>query len=31
MVLEWMRRNNDDFAGQLKEWLYKEGPITGGH
>tara|TARA_R110000787_G_scaffold285173_2_gene400126 strand:- start:88866 stop:89156 length:291 start_codon:yes stop_codon:yes gene_type:complete len=31
MVLEWMRRNNEDFAGQLKEWLYKEGPITGGH
>ena len=31
MVLEWMRRNNDDFAGQPKEWLYKEGPITGGH
>ncbi len=31
MVLEWLRRNNEDFAKQCKEWLYKEGPITSGH
>ena len=28
MVLEWMRRNNDDFAGMLKEYLYTEGEIA---
>lgn len=31
MVLEWLRRNNDDFAKQCKEWLYKEGPIISRH
>ncbi len=28
MVLEWMRRNNEDFAGMLKEYLYTEGDIA---
>lgn len=28
MVLEWMRRNSDDFAGMLKEYLYTEGEIA---
>lgn len=28
MVLEWMRRNNDDFAGMLKEYLYRDGDIA---
>jgi len=28
MVLEWLRRNNDDFAGHLKEFLYSEGEIA---
>ncbi|SMF75448.1 hypothetical protein SAMN06265365_12944 [Tistlia consotensis] len=28
MVLEWMRRNSDDFAGMLKEYLYRDGPIA---
>ena len=27
MVIEWMRRNNDDFAGMLKEFVYKDGDI----
>lgn len=31
MVLEWMRRNNADFAGMLKEYLYKEGEIADHH
>ena len=31
MVLEWLRRNNTDFAKQCDDWLYKEGPITSGH
>ena len=25
MVIEWIRRNNDDFAGHLKEFLFKDG------
>ena len=29
MVLEWMRRNDDEVAEQLKEYLFKEGSITG--
>jgi uncharacterized protein len=29
MVLEWMRRNDDDFAGQLDEYLHRDGPIVG--
>lgn len=28
MVIEWLRRNNDDFAGFLKEFLYSEGDIA---
>jgi len=31
MVLEWIRRNNDDFAKELKENLFSEGPIAGHH
>lgn len=31
MVLEWIRRNNPDFAHELKDNLFKEGPITGHH
>ncbi|WP_416896948.1 MAG: ferritin [Minwuia sp.] len=29
MVIEWMRRNNDDFAGMLKEFVYTDGDIAG--
>src|ERR1051326_7388519 len=28
MVLEWIRRNNSDFAGHLKTYLFTEAPIT---
>lgn len=28
MVLEWIRRNNERFAEQLGEYLYREGPIV---
>jgi hypothetical protein len=28
MVLEWMRRNDKDFEGMLKEFLYTEGDIA---
>lgn len=28
MVLEWMRRNNEDFAGMLKDYLYTDGEIA---
>lgn len=31
MVLEWIRRNNDRFAAQLDEYLYRDGPIVGDH
>jgi len=31
MVLEWIRRNNADFAGQLKSNLFTEGRIAGDH
>jgi len=31
MVLEWIRRNNDDFAKELKENLFSEGEIAGHH
>jgi hypothetical protein len=31
MVLEWIRRNNEDFAHELKDNLFKEGPISGHH
>jgi ferritin-like protein len=29
MVLEWIRRNNADFAGHLKTYLFTKTPITG--
>ena len=29
MVLEWIRRNDKDTNEQLKEYLFKEGSITG--
>lgn len=28
MVLEWIRRNNPDFAGYLRTYLFTEAPIT---
>lgn len=28
MVIEWIRRNNDDFAGMLAEYVNREGPIV---
>ena len=31
MVLEWIRRNDPDFAHELKDNLFKEGPIAGHH
>ncbi|MDX1581333.1 MAG: ferritin [Alphaproteobacteria bacterium] len=31
MVLEWLRRNNKDFAGQLDDYLYKDGDIAHHH
>jgi hypothetical protein len=31
MVLEWIRRNDEDFAHELKDNLFKEGPISGQH
>ena len=31
MVLEWIRRNDKDFAKELDETLYKDGPIAGQH
>ena len=31
MVLEWIRRNNEDFAGELEDNLFKDGPIAGHH
>jgi len=29
MVLEWMRRNDDEVAEQLKEYLFTKGSIAG--
>ena len=29
MVLEWIRRNNGDFAGHLQTYLFTEAPIVG--
>jgi uncharacterized protein len=29
MLLEWLRRNDDAFAKELKAYLFKDGPITG--
>lgn len=31
MVLEWIRRNDKDFAKELEENLFKDGPIAGQH
>jgi hypothetical protein len=31
MALEWIRRNDEDFAGELKDNLFKDGPIAGHH
>ncbi len=31
MVLEWIRRNDKDFAKELEENLFKDGPIAGHH
>ncbi len=31
MVLEWIRRNNEDFAREMGEILFKDGAIVGGH
>jgi len=31
MVLEWIRRNDEDFAHELQDNLFKDGPITGQH
>ena len=28
MLLEWLRRHSDDFAGFLKTYLFSEGPLT---
>jgi hypothetical protein len=28
MVLEWLRRNDEAFAGHLSTYLYSQGPIT---
>jgi len=29
MILEWMRRNNEDFAEQVDDFLYRDGEIVG--
>jgi uncharacterized protein len=29
MVLEWIRRNNAEFDHELREYLFKDGSITG--
>lgn len=31
MAIEWLRRNNTDFAGQCDDYLYKDGDIIGHH
>jgi hypothetical protein len=31
MVLEWIRRNDKDFAKELDDTLYKDGAIAGRH
>jgi hypothetical protein len=28
MLIEWLRRNNHDFAGHIDTYLYSEGPLT---
>jgi uncharacterized protein len=29
MVIEWMRRNDDDFAAMVDEYVGRDGPIVG--
>jgi hypothetical protein len=29
MILEWIRRNSDDFGRELKEYLFSKGDIAG--
>jgi hypothetical protein len=31
MVLEWIRRNDETFDKELRDNLFKEGPISGQH
>jgi len=31
MVLEWLRRSMPQFDKELRETLFKDGPITGHH
>ena len=31
MVLEWIRRNDPSFSHELKDILFKDGPIAGQH
>ncbi len=31
MVLEWIRRNDADFAKELKDYLFTQGEIAGHH
>ena len=31
LAWEWLRRNNADFAKELEDNLFKEGPISGHH
>jgi hypothetical protein len=31
MLLEWVRRRDPKMEHELRETLFKEGPITGGH
>lgn len=31
MALEWLRRNNDDFAAQCDDYLYRTGDILDHH
>lgn len=31
MVLEWIRRNDKDFAREIEDNLFKDGPIAGQH
>lgn len=31
MVLEWLRRNDDDFDEQLRKFLFKDGEVTEHH
>ena|ERR1700731_789932 len=28
MILEWLRRNSPDFEGQLRKYLFRDGPIV---